>query len=126
VEFTLAIVVFLTIVVGLFDLGRAIYVYNGTAEAAREIARRTIVHPGTVLGTSPETQDVIATQRALLPGFGSPTFSCVDVAGAANGHVPCRVGDYVRVTVSASYPPAVLLGLSGPVTLSSAASMLIP
>ena len=35
VEFSLAVTVFLTLVMGVVDLGRAVYQYNGTAEAAR-------------------------------------------------------------------------------------------
>ena len=45
VEFSLAIIVFLVILMGVFDLGRGIFVYNGVSQAAREIARATAVHP---------------------------------------------------------------------------------
>lgn len=126
VEFSLAIIVFLVMVVGLFDLGRGVYTFNGVSEAAREIARRTVVHPGIALGASPEAQEVIAIQRGLVPGMGNPTFACVDVTGAASTHSPCRSGDYVWVTVTATYRPVALLGLGGPITLSSSSSMQIP
>jgi Flp pilus assembly protein TadG len=126
VEFSLAIGAFIVLIIGLVDLGRATYVHNGLSEAAREIARRTIVYPGVVLGTSAESQATVATQQGMVPGMAAPTYSCVDVTGAATGHVPCARGDYVRVSVSAVYSPSVLLGLGGPFTLSSSASMQIP
>ena len=126
VEFALSILVFLLMVIGLFDLGGGVYRYNAVSEAARDIARRTIVHTGITLGQSAETLDTVAVHRRLIPGMGALVFTCVDAAGAANGHVPCTSGDYVRVTVSATYQPVVLLPISGPVTLSSSATMRIP
>ncbi len=126
VEFALSIMVFLLMVVGLFDLGGGVYRYNAVSEAARDIARRTIVHTGITLGQSAETLDTVAVHRRLIPGMGAIAFTCVDAAGAANGHVPCTSGDYVRVTVSATYQPVTLLPIGGPITLSSTATMRIP
>lgn len=126
VEFSLAILIFVVMVVAIFDLGRGVYTFNGVSEAAREIARRTVVHPGIALGASQEAQEVIAIQRGLVPGMADPTFACVDVTGAASTHSPCRSGDYVWVTVTATYRPVALLGLGGPITLSSSSSMQIP
>jgi Flp pilus assembly protein TadG len=122
VEFSLAIMVFLVLVIGVFDIGRGIYTYNGVAEASREIARITSTHVGSPVGTSQETVDRVAVQRALTPGMASPTFSCVDLYGAAS---TCRSGDYVQVEVNAPYQPISFLGLP-PVTLSSASSVQIP
>ncbi len=126
VEFSLAIIVFVVMLLGLFDLGRGVYMYNGVSEAAREIARRTIVHPGIVLGATSETQAAIDIQKGLIPELGDPVFACVDVAGAVVTHTPCQSGDYVRVTIGASYAPLSLLGIGGPINLSSSASMLMP
>src|SRR5206468_9646026 len=56
VEFALGITVFLTILIGLVDLARAAFLFNGVSDAARELARVTSVHPGTTtLGASGET-----------------------------------------------------------------------
>ncbi len=126
VEFSLAIVVFLVMLVSLFDVGRAVYMYNGMSEAAREIARRTIVYPGIVLGASAESLDTVAIQQHLVPGLSDPIYACVDVSGAAVAHVPCLSGDYVRVTVSAVYTPVAFLGMGGPISMTSSASMLVP
>ena len=125
-EFSIAIILLLVIFVGIFDLGRGVYVYNGVSQAAREIARRTSVYPGLTLGQSPESQAVIATQLDLIPGMATPTFECVDIAGTPTGSVPCPSGNFVRVTVAASYDPVTLLGLTGPITLTSTSSIRIP
>jgi hypothetical protein len=124
VEFSLAIIVFLVMVVGIFDLGRGIYAYNGVAEAAREIARVTSVHIGSPPWTSSETADRIATQRALVPDMGDVEFDCLDLYGGAQAN--CGSGDYVKVTVTANYQPISLIGLGGTFTLSSSSSVVIP
>lgn len=43
-EFALALPVFLVIILGLFDVGRAVFVYNAMTNAAREGARLAIVN----------------------------------------------------------------------------------
>jgi Flp pilus assembly protein TadG len=135
VEFSLAILVFLVIIMGIFDLGRGIYMYNGASEAAREIARRTSVYTcdhslTCTLGDSTQTAAAIAVQRKLIPSMGplspgSPDFVCVDIAGNAKAG-ECGALDFVQVTVSATYTPITLLGLSGPITLQSTSSVQIP
>ncbi len=125
-EFSLAAIVFLMLLLGIVDLGRAMYLYNGVSEAAREIARRTIVEPGTTLGTSASSVAAVQLQEGLVPGMAAPTFACVDVTGAASPDDPCQTGDFVRVTVTAPYSPSLLLGLGGPFTLSSSSSMEVP
>ena len=140
VEFSLTITVFIALLMGIFDAGRAIFTYNGVSQAAREIARRTAMYPypgiGTAntLGTSQETLAVIDTQRTLVPAMqplssGAPDFECVDIAGNASTNNTCGSGDaqdYVRVTVRATYQPVTAFGLIGPITLSSTASVAVP
>jgi Flp pilus assembly protein TadG len=129
VEFSLTIIIFLVLLMGVFDLGRGIYMFNGVSEAAREIARRTAVYPGNhgvTLGQSPQSQAVVATQRGMVPAFQTPVFTCVDITGTPNGNVPCQSGDYVRVQVTARYDPITLLGLAGPIDLTSSSSIRIP
>ncbi len=126
VEFSLTILIFLTMMLAIFDLGRGIYTYNGLSQAAREIARSTIVHPGVVLGQSTESVATIATQRHLVSEINSVLLSCVDVLGTDTGLSPCPSGSYVRVQVSATYNPVSLLGLTGPIQLQSRSTMVIP
>ncbi|MEO8462440.1 MAG: TadE/TadG family type IV pilus assembly protein [Chloroflexota bacterium] len=123
VEFSIAVFVFLILLMGIVDFAIAIYKYNGVSQAAREIARVTSVHPGTTLGSSPEIAAVVSTQKGLIPGLSNPTFSCVDpVTNAAVGTCNYTV-DSVRVTISAPYTPVTpLLGLIGTWTMEGTSS----
>ena len=126
VEFSLAIVVFLMLMMGVFDFGRAIYQYNGVAQAAREIARVTAAHSGTdfttAAGRSTETKAVIATQKGLIPNLGDPDIRCVDIAGTVIA-TTCQPGDWIRVQIAATYDPITpLLGLVGTWTLFSSST----
>jgi hypothetical protein len=119
VEFALAITVFIMLLMGVVDLGRGIYMYNGASQAAREVARATSVHPGSPLGSSVQTVAVITTPQSLIPGLQAPTFACVDITGAAVS-ATCTSGDFVRVTITAPFSPITpLLGLTGTWNLQS-------
>jgi Flp pilus assembly protein TadG len=117
VEFSLAIIVFLVLLMAVFDFGRAIMQYNGVAEAAREIARVTAVHEGTdfttTAGRSPQTNAVIATQKRMIPNLQDPTITCVDIDGTVitDG---CVEGKWINVTINAPYEPITpIMGLVG-------------
>jgi Flp pilus assembly protein TadG len=113
VEFSLAVTIFLVLLMSVVDLGRGIYLYNGVSEAAREIARVTSVHPGAAIGDSSQTASVVATQQSLVPGLTSPTIQCVDITGTPVSS-NCIPGDWVEVTVSAPYAPVTpLLSIGG-------------
>ena len=129
VEFSISITLFLVLLMGIIDLGRGVYMYNGVSEAAREIARVASVHPGAPLGASPEIASVVATQQRLIPALRNPTFGCFDVDGS-NGFTTagrCPKGDQVRVTIVAPYTPVTpLLGLVGTWDMRSSGSARIP
>ena len=116
VEFSLVLIPFTFLIMGIFDLGRGIYMMNGTAEAAREIARVTSVHSGCPinavscdLGSSTQTADVVDTQKGLVPGLTIDTstdIACVDINDTVKADNTCRWGvDYVRVRVTSSFSP---------------------
>ena len=116
VEFSLVIIPFTFLIMGIFDLGRGIYQMNGTAEAAREIARVTSVHSGCGInalscdmGSSTETANVVATQRGLVPGLTintSTDITCVDINDVVIPDEDCAWGvDYVRVRVRSGFTP---------------------
>ena len=116
VEFSLVVVPFVFILMGIFDLGRGIYMMNGTAQAAREIARVASVQSGCApgstscdLGASTQVANVVATQRGILPNMTLNTgtdIDCVDIADAVRDDDECRWGeDYVRVRVRAPFTP---------------------
>jgi len=133
VEFSLVLIPFLLLLMGIVDLGRGIYTNNAVAQAAREIARTTSVHPCSggfpcaTFGNSTETQATIATQRTMVPSLGTPVITCVDLADAAPSGRACRPGDFARVTVTAPFsviPP--LLSAIAPTTLTSTSHIQIP
>jgi Flp pilus assembly protein TadG len=129
VEFSLSIVIFLVLMMGIVDLGRGIYMFNGVSQAAREIARVASVHPGTTFG-GPEITAVVDTQKGLIPNLGNPTFACVDIDGGP-GLDPtygfCPTGAQVTVSIAAPYSPVTpVMGLLGTWNMQSTASVRIP
>ena len=121
-EFSLAVTVFLGLVMGVVDLGRAVYQYNGSAEAARELARVASVHPGAPIGASAEAQRVLQTERGLVPGLTTPAYACIDIAGTTVTR-PCAAGDWIRVTVRSTFTPVTPWAtILGHIELSSSAS----
>jgi len=115
--------IFLTIFIAMLDLARGVFMYNGVSQAAREIARETSVHSGAgLLGASPEAQAALAVQQSLVPGLGTPTYECVDIAGAVQFDT-CLPGDWVRVTATTQfYPVLPFLTAMGPFHFSSVSS----
>lgn len=125
VESSLALAIFLMLLIGTVDLGRLAYQYNAVGQAARELARVASVHPGTPLGSSPETTAALASQQAIVPGLGSPAYVCVDVA-----NVPvegtCSPREWVRVTISSRFDPILpVLAALGPIDLTTSGSAAI-
>jgi TadE-like protein len=123
VEFSFGILVFLALFVGMIDLARAVFTFNGVAQAAREIARETSVHPGDgTLGDSSESLAAVAVQEGLVPGLQSPVFECFDIEGVLQLD-SCQPADWVRVTASADFTPSLpVLTLLGTLTVSSTSS----
>lgn len=133
VEFSLVLIPFMWMLLGIVDLGRGIYINNGVAEAAREIARADSVHACDTnpcsLGTSTQTTDAVNTQKALVPGLGgagsSITFRCTDAADTVQA--TCSRGLFVRVTVSVPFSVLTpLLSMVAPTTMTSTSHIQIP
>ncbi len=125
VEFALVAPIFMILLLGIVDLGRAIYGYNGASEAAREIARVASVHPGNPLGSSTEVQAAIRLQKSLVPGISDPTFHCLNASGGTvpgDGSGGCAAPDFVQVIVNYPYQPAALLGIGNTVNITSSSS----
>lgn len=129
VEFSLALIPFLLLLMAIFDLGRGIYMYNGVSQAAREIARTASVHLGGTTGYSDDAQATIATQQGLVPGLTVLNPKCVesdapdDSAGVPG---PCKENTYLVVTAQASYTPVSLLGFLGTIQLESKSRIQVP
>ena len=135
VEFSLILVPFLLILMGIVDLGRGIYTNNGVSQAAREIARATSVHvcvtSSCTLGNSPETQAVIATQKALVPGLSgaaaSIAIACTTITNTTVPGSGCEPGNFVRVTVRVPFTVLTpLLSMVAPTTITSTTHVKVP
>ena len=128
VEFALILPVLLLILMGLFDLGRAVFAYNSVSEAARNGSRVAIVNQ--------TLSDIcsVAAQRAV--GLGLPT-TC-----AANGNagtvgvwvtkepagtaVSCAaVNCLQKVKVTYQFRPItpIIGAILGPINLTSASTV---
>jgi len=139
VEFALAVIPFLILLMAVIDLGRGIYMLNGTSEAARDIARATIVHltdaSGTV-GLSDETAQTIATQEGLVPGLEvdpNSDIECVDAYDTVQNpklgnQENCTLGeDFIRVHVYSDFAPITpIVSMFGSHTFESISRMQIP
>jgi Flp pilus assembly protein TadG len=143
VEFSLALIPFLLILMGIVDLGRGVYMSSGVNEAAREIARTTAVHLcdtttcTLTLGNSNQTLATINTQKGLIPGLSDPaasiTFACTSIDDST--YTPpdpgtssvCPSGQFVKVTVSVPYAALTpILSMVAPSTLVSTAHIQVP
>jgi TadE-like protein len=68
VEFALVLPLFLTILIGMVDVGRAIWANNVIANAAREAARYAIVHGGTKTNACPVGPPVTTgSNKTIIP-----------------------------------------------------------
>ena len=136
VEFSLALIPFLFLLMGVVDLGRGIYTNNGVAQAAREIARTTIVHqctgPCSSATWSAETLATVNTQKNLVPGLATSgiTIDCVDISDTPftvpSGSI-CPPGYYIRVTATTTFRlVSPILPVPNPFTVSSTAHEQVP
>jgi len=112
-EFALVIPLFVLILVGIFDFGRAIYDYNAIGNAARTATRLAIVDQNV-----PEIQEEAMRQAVNVDVEMSDvvvTFSCTDRI------LICKA----NVVVTYDYSPATPLieFLVGTITLTSEAEM---
>lgn len=128
VEFALILPLFLLIVTGLFDVGRAVFQENTLAYAAREGTRYAIVHGS---GSSDPvwpgnpTPVVNAVRRAAL---GVPNVTVVASWEIRNGSACYERGCSVTVDATAPFvpiPSQYLLGNTFQITLRGGSSLVI-
>jgi len=109
VEFALASTIFLMLLMGILDLGRAIYAFNGVSQASREVSRVASVHTGAPLWGPAEVVAAINVQKELVPGV-DVKFDCMSDKGNSTGTTPrgvggCPPGWFVQVTATVQYSP---------------------
>lgn len=120
VEFALVLPLLILLMVGLFDLGRAVYADSTLSNAARVGSRVAIVNQNVS-----QIQAAAATKAAaldLLPADVSVSFRS-DPTNPSSTCSPMRIGCVAFVTVTYQYHPAVPIeGLVGPIVLTSTSS----
>jgi Flp pilus assembly protein TadG len=134
VEFSMALIPFLFLLMAVIDLGRGIYTNNGTAQAAREIARVASVHQCTgpcTSGTwSAEILETFYAQQAILPGLNAlaTTIECVTIDDTPlTVDAKCPDGQFVRVTVTVTFKlVSPILPFPNPFVVSSTAHVQVP
>lgn len=115
VELALILPVFLLIVMGVLDLGRAFYTYEAVANAAREVARQCALTKNmstSQMGTAATNE----TGGAItITATSSPACDSSMVAGSP-----------VTVTASASFTPVTTIVIStASITISASATMVV-
>ena len=97
VEFALVIPIFLLLVFGLVDLGRAVFVNNSLGEAARDGARYGSVQARAYDNTSRTAVEVWVEARLVGVPDATVTVTCV----AQNADLGCAGNGYDTVIVTA-------------------------
>jgi len=119
VEFALILPVLMLILLGVFDLGRAIYAQTAVSNTAREGARRAIAG-----GTSSDIQTRIQQTAVGIYSTNGSVFSYQVVPAP-----PISYGATVTVTVTYTFSAATpfigqYLGSQGQIVINSQASMI--
>jgi Flp pilus assembly protein TadG len=112
VEFALASLVFLLIIFGTIDFGRAIFISAEMHNAAREGARYGKIHPSETANIRQKVLDQSAGSNLTAAGIG------VSCTGA------CKSGDTLTVTTTVQFTAVTqgFLGIS-PITLTSSSTV---
>jgi Flp pilus assembly protein TadG len=121
VEFALIFPIFILVLVGLFDLGRAVFAYNTISNASRESVRVAIVNQ-----TSADVQGE-ALKQAVSLGLAPAdvTITYVDPSGTGTCSSPYGLGCLATVTVQYAYSAAtpVISQIIGPFTMTATTQM---
>jgi Flp pilus assembly protein TadG len=128
VEFALILPIFVLVLVGIFDFGRAVYDYNVISNAAREAIRLGIVDQNATKITNEAVKHALGVAAA-----GDVTVSFVDGSTAttydlcSDATTGCKLGWTVVVTVTYDYSAATpLIGnLVGTIHMSSTSEQAI-
>jgi Flp pilus assembly protein TadG len=122
VEFALILPIFVLVLAGLFDLGRAVYAYNTISNASREAVRVAIVNQ-----TATDVQNEALKQGVAL-GLSATdvttTYADPDGSGALCP-APYSLGCLATVTVQYSYTAAtpVISQIIGPFLMTATTQM---
>ena len=132
VEMAIIMVVFLTLVLGMVDLGIGVFRYNTLAQAARQVARQAIVHgsmavepwgPGTYSALANDASPIAQTVQSSVSGFD---LSEVTINVEWIGGNKVTENDHARVTMTTPYRPIMTFIFGNPTfTLQATSTMAI-
>ncbi len=131
VEFSLVAIVFFMLVLGVIDVGRAVWNYNTLAQATREGTRYAIVHganssqpsgPGGAYYTPPNT-DTKVTQTVQQFGSGLNQSQLTVQAQWTDGNN--QPGSHVKVTSNYTFQPVFTFLRIVSFSMSSSSTMTI-
>lgn len=137
IEMVIVLAIFLVLTFGMFDLGLGVFRYHVLTNAARQAARRAIVHGVNssrlgVWGPSQVSVKANATGNAIVDGQHDGIRPMLVLCDLKNTTITLdwidnsnAVGSRVRATVSAPYQPFMTLLLLWPVTLQASSTMQI-
>jgi len=124
VEFALILPVFLLLVFGVLDFGRAVYADSTISNAAREGARFGMIAPSPTSAVQAKVQQYAST---LAIPAANVSVSCVTADGT-NDCANAEPGDQITVAVTYAYVPVVVnIGtfVEPSLTLASHATMVV-
>lgn len=133
-EFALVLPLLLLIMLGLFDLGRAVYAFNTVSNAAREATRLAIVDQTVATIQAKAAQHAASLdiapadiQVAFINADQSNDKAPCNVPPGPNWVAPVPLGCLAQVTVIYQYNAAIpLIGnLVGPITISSTSRLAV-
>lgn len=121
VEFAFVMPLLVLILMGVFDLGRAVYAYNVISSAAREGARYGVFKPLDLTGIQNQAK---ANTPALDPNLIAVTSLCIVTTKADGTLSTCPYKpSLIEVTVTYVFQPVTLLFT--PLTMTSRSEMMI-
>ena len=123
VEFALILPIFILVLAGLFDLGRAVYAYNTISNASRESVRVAIVNQ-----TPTDVQNEALKQGVALGlSAADVTITYGDPSGTGTCSAPYSLGCQATVTVQYSYTAAtpVISQIIGPFFMTATTEMAV-
>lgn len=123
VEFAVTLPILLLLIFGLVDLGRAVYINNALAEAARDGARYGSVQ---ARAYSEATRDGVEDWvRARLDAVPNPTIAADCTAG--NNTFGCTVNDILVVSVRSNFEmiTPIIGQIIGPMSLEGRSEVIV-
>jgi hypothetical protein len=135
IELAIVVMIFLTLVLGMLDLGIGVFRYNLLSQAVRQGTRQAIVHGGmadrlgpwgtaTYSGTADDGSPIALAMQPSLVGLDPAQVTIL--AEWPDGGNEVSEHDRVRVTVSAPYQPIMTFIFGNPTfTLQASSTMAI-